>query len=136
MKPCDVGREVVDAYRNARKLAQNRITQAKKRAADKAELAAIDDLDDRASVVLTFLRRAKTPPKTTAQIMNGVKRSRVFAKLKRKSLRNAVLRLLEPSSPIYGLVTQTVGVAKNGRPTKLVTARRESDPETPTEAQP
>jgi hypothetical protein len=135
MKPCDVTREEVDAYRNARKRAADKDRKTKKRAANKAEPAAIDDLDDRASVVLTFLRRAKTP-RTTAQIMKGVERSRAFTKLSRKSLRNAVLRLLEPASPLYGLVTQTVGVAKNCKPTKLVAARREGNPATTTEAQP
>jgi hypothetical protein len=135
MRPCDVTREEVDAYRNARKRAADKDRKTKKRAADKAELAAIDDLDDRASVILTFLRRAKTP-RAAAQIMQGVKRSRAFTKLSRKSLRNAVLRLLEPASPLYGLVTQTVGVAKNGKPTKLVAARREGNPATTTEAQP
>jgi hypothetical protein len=135
MKPCDVTREVVDAYRYARKRAADKDRKTRKRAADKAELAAIDDLDDRASVVLILLRRAKTP-RTTAQIMEGVKRSRAFRKLSRKSLRNAVLRLLEPASPLYGLVTQTVGVARNGRPTKLVAARREGNRAATTEAQP
>jgi hypothetical protein len=135
MKPYDVTPEEVDAYRNARKSAADKDRKTKKRAADKAKLAAIDDLDDRASLLLTFLRRAKAP-RTTAQIMEGVKRSRAFAKLSRKSLRNAVLRLLEPASPLYGLVTQTVGVAKNGKPTKLVAVRREGNRATATEAQP
>jgi hypothetical protein len=136
MKPCDITREEVDAYRNTRKGAADQDRKTKKRAAAKAELAAIADLDGRASVVLTFLRRAKTP-RTTAQIMEGVKRSPFFRKLSRKSLRNAVLRLLEPASPLYGLVTQTVGVAKNGKPTKLVAARpREGNRATTTEAQP
>jgi hypothetical protein len=134
MKPCDVSREVVDAYRQARKRAADKDRKAKKRAEEKALQDALDDLDDRVSVVLTFLRAAKAP-QTTAQIMKAIKRKQAFDKLKGQSLRNAVLRLLEPSSPLHRLVIQTTGIAKNGKPTKLVAARREGDPATTTEAQ-
>jgi hypothetical protein len=67
--------------------------------------------------------------------MKAIKRKQAFDKLKGQSLRNAVLRLLEPSSPLHRLVIQTTGIAKNGKPTKLVAARREGDPATTTEAQ-
>jgi hypothetical protein len=122
--PYDVTEDVVKAWLKGEKRSANKTYQAKRRAQEKLNEAAMDDLDDRSSVILTFLRNAKAKgPRSIAQIMKGVGRNHLFAKLKGQALRNAVLRLLAPGTRLHDLMIQTMGVAKNGKPMKMVEAR-------------
>jgi hypothetical protein len=120
--PFDETDDVVKAWLKAEKRKADKTYQAKQRAKEKLNKAAVNDLDDRESAVLTFLRNAKGA-QPMARIMKAVGRSRAFSNLKGQPLRNAILRLLAPGTRLHNLTIQTMGTAKNGKPTMLVEAR-------------
>jgi hypothetical protein len=120
--PYDVSDDVVREWLKAEKRVSDKVAQQKRRLDKKANQAAVNALDDRAIAVLTFLRNAKAP-QSTAQIIDGVRRSVAFSKVKGRPLRNAVLRVL---AKLDDLTIKTRGVARNGKPTNFVEARRDA----------
>jgi hypothetical protein len=127
MLPADVSREVVDAFRKDRQREQDRIYRTNKRAKEQAEQAAINDLDDKASAVLTFLQK-HPGPQSVDDIYKGVRRSRAFKGMKPGSIKNTIRGLVNPPegklSPLSPLITVTKVTGKNHGPKILVEIRK------------
>jgi hypothetical protein len=127
MLPADVSREVVEAFRKDRQREQDRIYRTNKRAKEQAEQAAINDLDDKASAVLTFLQKHPRP-QSVDDIYEGVRRSRAFKGMKPGSIKNAIRGLVNPPegklSPLPPLITVTKVTGKNQGPKILVEIRK------------
>jgi hypothetical protein len=130
MKPADVSREVVDAFRKNRKRTQNRTSQTKKRAKRKAEQQAVHDLDDTESAIHAFLQN-HPGPQSVDDIYEGVKHSRAVKGMKPGSIKNAIRRLIDPPSEklrnrsrLVPLITMAKSTAKNRGPKILVELRK------------
>jgi hypothetical protein len=127
MRPCDVSPEVVEAFLKDRQRERDRTYQANLRAKKKAEQAAINDLDDKASAVLTFLQK-RSGPQSVDDIYEGVRRSRPFKGMKPGSIKNAIRTLVNPPSgklsPLSPLITVTKVTGKNHGPKILVEIRK------------
>src|SRR5262249_24776221 len=89
MKPADVNRDVVEAFRKDRKRIQNLTCQTKKRAKKKAAAAAINDLDDKESAIHAYLQN-HPGPQSVDDIYDGVRRSRAFRGMEPGSIKNAI----------------------------------------------
>jgi hypothetical protein len=130
MKPADVSRDVVDAFRKDRKRTQNLACQTKKRAKKKAEQQAVNDLDDKESAIHAFLQN-HPGPQSVDEIYEGVRRSRAFKGMKPGSIKNTIRRLIDPPSEelrkrsrLAPLITLTKSTAKNSGLKILVELRK------------
>jgi hypothetical protein len=94
MRPYDVLREAVEAFIKERQREQDRAYRANKRAKEKSEQAALNALDDKESVILTFVQQHPDKQHSIDDIGQAVKRSRLFRKMKPESRKNAIRRIL------------------------------------------
>ena len=125
--PCDVSADEVKAWLKAEKNAADKATKAKRRIEKKAQQTSVNELDDRCSAILEFLRNSGGP-QSIGQLVHGLERSKAFVDLSDKARRNAIIRLVNPpkgrSSPLTGFIIFRTITAKNHKPTILVELRR------------
>ena len=126
-RPHDATEESVQAWLKAEKRAVDKTAKAKRRIEKKAQQASINDLDDRCSAILEFLRNSRGP-QSIGQLVHGLERSKAFVGLSDKVRRNAIIRLVNPPkgrpSPLPGFIVLRTGTANNRKPTILVETRR------------
>jgi hypothetical protein len=106
MRPSDVPREAVEALIKERQREQDRAYRANKRAKAKAEQAALNDLDDKESVILTFLQQHPDKQHSIDDIDQGVRRSPLFRKMKPESRKNAIRRIVLGKLSLHINVTE------------------------------
>ena len=80
---------------------------------------AVEDLDDRSSAILAFLQHSNGL-RSTAEVVDGVRKSRAFAGLTKEAIHRTVLRLVKPPSKLGEMIILTEGKTKNGQKTFLM----------------
>jgi hypothetical protein len=119
IRPFDATDDEIQAHLKEFKKSRNAAAHKEQRTKLAEAQKAVEDLDDRSSAILAFLQHSNGL-RSTAEVVDGVRKSRAFAGLTKEAIHRTVLRLVKPPSKLGEMIILTEGKTKNGQKTFLM----------------